>query len=433
MTDTITAPFAISPWDTPGSGVGIARIPSFQTAPGGSPLLVVEIETDQDGLVRWGCESSPQRPLAIKSVIDNYLDPILRGRNALDIDDIHHLVSLSPFWRGGAIENKPVAGVDFALWDITSKMANMPVFQLLGGQVRTRIPVYGHADGRDHAEVIDRVQRFRDKGYEYLRCQIAIANADTYGTHAAAEDPRAKSGNVPWLPRPYVNAVPAMFEAVRYAVGWDVEFLHDVHKRGTVSQAIRLARDLEPYKLFFLEDAIAPDDFSWYREMRDQTVTPQAVGEVFFDIQTFISLVVNPLIDFVRIRTCAIGGLTPTVKLANLCDLIGGEARDPRPRGCLAAGIVVEASSRAFGIQESIEYPEAIYDVFPEAPCSSMARRRSRVRPGSVLDSRRRRPRNTRSLIRSPKTPGRCSAAKTTRPPGPSVAKHMQNVKEGRS
>lgn len=106
--------------------------------------------------------------------------------------------------------------------------------------------------------------------------------------------------------------------------------------------------------------------------MRDQTVTPQAVGEAFSDIHTFIPLVVNRLIDFVRIRTCAIGGLTPTVKLANLCELMGVRLAihgpgDVSPIGH-AAGIAVDASSRAFGIQESIEYPEAIYDVFPGAP-----------------------------------------------------------------
>jgi mannonate dehydratase len=366
------APLAIAPWDRPGEGVRITRITAFQTAPGGAPLLVVKIETDQDGLVGWGCASSPQRPLAIRSVIENYLDPMLRGRNALDIDDIHHLVSLSPYWRGGAIENNALAGVDIALWDIKGKLAGLPVFQLLGGQVRSRIPVYGHADGRDHAEVIDNVQGFREKGYDYIRCQVAIAGADTYGTHAAAEDPRSASRNAPWHPRPYTVAIPALFEAVREAVGWEVELLHDVHERVSVPQAIRLARELEPYRLFFLEDAIAPEDLAWYREMRDQTVTPQAVGEVFSDIQTFIPLVVNRLIDFVRIRTCAIGGLTPTVKLAHLCELMGVRLAihgpgDVSPIGH-AAGIAVDASSRAFGIQESIEYPEAIYDVFPGAP-----------------------------------------------------------------
>lgn len=300
---------------------------------------------------------------------------MLRGRNALDIDDIHHLVSLSSYWRGGAIENNALAGVDIALWDIKGKVAGLAVHQLIGGRVRDRVSVYGHAGGSDNAQVIDGVQAFMDKGYEYVRCQIAVPNADTYGTHGA-EDQRAmataRSRNAPWRPRPYTHLVPAMFEKVRDAVGWQVELLHDVHERVSVPQAIRLARDLEPYKLFFLEDALAPEDLAWYREMRAQTVTPQAVGEVFSDIRTFVPLIVDRLIDFARVRIGALGGFTPTVKLAHLCELMGVQLAihgpgDISPIGH-ASGISIDASSRAFGIQESIEYPDAVREVFPGAP-----------------------------------------------------------------
>lgn len=369
------APLAISPWDGIGRGIRITRISTFQTAPTGPALTIVKVETDQAGLVGWGCASSPQRPLAIRTVIDDYLAPMLVGRNALDIEDIHHLVSLSPYWRGGAIENNALAGVDLALWDIKGKAAGLPVHQLLGGQVRTTVPVYGHADGRDHQEVIDEARRFIEEGYEYVRCQVAIADADTYSVHGtddAAVAERSRRRNVPWKPRPYAHAIPPMIDAVRSAIGFGVELLHDVHERVSVPQAIRLARDLEPYRLYFLEDALAPEDLSWYREMRDQTVTPQAVGEVFSDIQTFIPLIKDRLIDFARIRMGAIGGLTPTVKLAHLCELMGVRLAihgpgDISPIGH-ASGIAVDASSRAFGIQESIHYPDVLLEVFPGAP-----------------------------------------------------------------
>jgi mannonate dehydratase len=367
--------YAQSPWDAPERGVRVTRVTTFTTAPGGSPLLVVKVETNQDGLVGWGCASGPQRPLAIQSVIENYLGPMLIGRNALDIEDFHHLMELSPYWRGGAIENNALAGLDIALWDIKGKVAGLPVHQLLGGQTRTHVPVYGHADGRSHSEVIDGVQEFMELGYKYIRAQIAIDGADTYGTHGdpdPATAAAAKARLVPWTPHPYTLAIPKMFEAIRDAVGFDVQLLHDVHERVSPIQAIRLAQDLEPYRLFFLEDAIAPEDLTWYREMRDATSTPQAVGETFSDIQTFIPLLVGHLIDYARIRLCAIGGITPTVKLAHLCELTGTRLAihgpgDISPIGH-AAGIAVDASSRAFGIQESIRYPEPVYDVFPGAP-----------------------------------------------------------------
>jgi len=384
VTDTIdfpaahAGPLARAPWDGDGRTVRVARVSVVATAPAGAPLLLVKVETDQPGLIGWGCASSPQRPLAIRSVIENYLGPMLVGRNALDIEDFHQLMELSPYWRGGAIENNALAGIDIALWDIAGKVAGLPVHQLLGGRTRMNIPVYGHASGRTTTEVVDSVHAFVEKGYEYVRAQVAIPDADTYGAHgdtdpSVAASVRARA--IPWRPRPYALAVEPMFEAVRDAVGFGVELLHDVHERLPVIQAIRLAKDLEPYRLFFLEDAIAPEDLAWYREMRAATTTPQAVGETFADVATFVPLITERLIDFARIRLSALGGITPTIKLAHLCELFGVRLAihgpgDISPVGH-AASLAIDASSRAFGIQESVEYPDAVRDVFPGAPVIS--------------------------------------------------------------
>lgn len=372
---TQPTPLAISPWDGQGVVVRVTRVTVIATAPSGAPLLVVKVETDQDGLIGWGCASSPQRPLAIRRVIEDYIGPMLVGRNALDIEDFHHLMELSPYWRGGAIENNALAGIDIALWDIAGKVAGLPVHQLLGGRTRTSVPVYGHADGRTTSEVIDSVQSFVENGYQYVRAQVAIANADTYGAHGDA-DPAVvaatRARSIPWRSRPYALAVAPMFEALRDAVGFGVELLHDVHERLPAIQAIRLAQDLEPYRLFFLEDAIAPEDLGWYRQMRAATTTPQAVGETFSEISTFIPLITERLIDFARIRLSALGGITPTVKLAHLCELFGVRLAihgpgDISPIGH-AASLAIDASSRAFGIQESVEYSQAVRDVFPGSP-----------------------------------------------------------------
>lgn len=372
----MTVVLASAPWARTGDRTRITGVSTFLTAPAGAPLIVVRVETNQPGLVGYGCASSPQRPLAIKQVIDDYLGPMVIGRDVRDIDDLSHLLSLSAYWRGGAIENNALAGIDIALWDLKGKIAGLPVHQLMGGRARTSVAVYGHADGRTTTEVIDAVQQFMDEGYKYVRCQIAIEGADTYGTHAAdgadsiAE--LAKSRDAVWMSSPYLRAIPAMFEKVRDAVGWEVELLHDVHERVTVSQAIRLSEALDPYRLFFLEDAIAPEDLEWYRELRAHSTTPQAVGEVFSDMRTFVPLITNRLIDFARIRMGAIGGLTPTVKLAVLCELMGVRTAihgpgDISPIGH-AAALAVDASSRAFGIQESTKYSDAVRDVFPGAP-----------------------------------------------------------------
>lgn len=366
---------ARAPWTDSATSPRVTRVRTFLTAPSGPPLLVVKVETTEPGLIGWGCASSPQRPLAIRSVVDDYLGPLLVGRPAGDIDDFHHLASLSPYWRGGAIENNALAGIDLALWDIKGKAAGMPVHQLLGGQVREHVPVYGHADGRDNGEVVDDVRRFMEAGYEYIRCQVAVAEADTYGVHLTDDEAllaRTRERNMPWRPRSYALAVPSMFDAVRHAVGEGVELLHDVHERLDAMSAIRLSRSLDEFRLFFLEDALAPEDAEWYAEMRRQSVTPQAVGEVYSSAREFLPLVSARQIDFARIRMCAVGGLTPTVKLAHLCEFFGVRLAihgpgDVSPIGHVA-GLHVDASSRAFGIQESVPYSDAMREVFVGAP-----------------------------------------------------------------
>lgn len=368
-------PLAISPWDRDADGVRITAVRSYATAPAGAPLLVVRVETSVDGLVGWGCASSPQRPRAIRTVIDEYLGPLATGRLVADIDDVHHLASLSPYWRGGAIENNALAGLDLALWDIKGKLASMPVHQLVGGRVRDRVDVYGHADGRDPAEVVEGARRFLDAGYRFIRCQVAVPDADTYGIHQAFNPEvlrRVERRTMPWHPREYARAVPRLFDAVRDALGDHVELLHDVHERLPPMEAIRLARDLESHRLLFLEDALAPEDLEWYRELRAASTTKQAVGEVFTDVRTFVPLIVDRLIDFARVRMGAVGGLTTTLKLAHLCEFFGTRLAlhgpgDISPIGH-AAAIHVDASSRAFGIQEAVVYDDRILSVFPGAP-----------------------------------------------------------------
>jgi mannonate dehydratase len=366
---------ARSPWASPSQEIRITKVSSFVTAPAGIPLVVVKIDTEVPGLVGWGCASNPQRPIAIKSVLDLYLGPLLEGRNALDSADVHRLFSMSPYWRGGAIENNALAGIDIALWDIKGKIAGLPVHQLFGGQVRSEVAAYAHANGVEIAEVIDAVRRFQDAGFRHIRCQVAIKGADTYGIQSKGQDAfdrNLRNRNLPWKSGGYLHIVRTMFEKVRDEVGSELELLHDVHERLNIREAIQLSKELESFRLFFLEDALAPEDLAWYPELRQYTTTPQAVGEVFSDINTFVPLIINRQIDFARIRMCAVGGLTPTIKLVRLCELMGVRTAlhgpgDVSPIG-QAAGIAIGATSSAFGIQESVDYSEAVRDVFPGAP-----------------------------------------------------------------
>src|SRR5438270_9816656 len=136
--------------------VTVENIRTILTAPNGIRLVVVRVETSEPGLYGLGCATFTQRPMAVAVAVDEYLVPFLKGREVDDIEDIWQAAFVSSYWRSGPVLNNALSGVDEALWDIKGKRAGMPVYQLLGGKCRDRVPLYHHASGRDAQEVADR-------------------------------------------------------------------------------------------------------------------------------------------------------------------------------------------------------------------------------------------------------------------------------------
>lgn len=146
----------------------ITDVKVILTAPEGINLLVVKVETNQPGLVGLGCATFAYRHLAVKCLIEEYLKPLVVGRDVHGIEELWQLMHQNAYWRNGPIENNAISGIDMALWDIKGKLANMPLYQLLGGKCREAVPIYRHADGKDIHELCDNIQKYREQGLSLI-------------------------------------------------------------------------------------------------------------------------------------------------------------------------------------------------------------------------------------------------------------------------
>jgi mannonate dehydratase len=343
--------------------IRITNVKAIRTAPDGIRLVVVKVETSEPGLHGLGCATFTQRPMAVVAAVEEYLKPYLLGRSPDDIEDIWQASYVSSYWRSGAVLNNAMSGVDMALWDIKGKRAGMPVHQLFGGKARRSAAVYVHANGRDFHEVEEQSRAFMEAGYTHIRCQVDVPGYSAYGGIGAQG---------PWEPRPYCRLVPRMFEHLRNALGEEVELIHDVHERVPPIMAIRLARDLEPYGLFYLEDIFSPEDQEYLRILRAQSSIPIAIGELYVNQAEYVPVVRDRLIDFMRVHISAIGGLTPARKLAALCEFFGVRTAwhgpgDVSPVGH-AAALQLDLSCSNFGVQEAHPFGEVTREVFPGSP-----------------------------------------------------------------
>lgn len=362
----------------------IKDIKVIYTAPEGINLVVVKVETTDAGLYGLGCATFAYRHLAVGCLINEYIKPLLIGKNVENIEEIWHLMHQNAYWRNGPIENNAISGVDMALWDIKGKMANMPLYQLFGGKCREGVAIYRHADGRDINELCEKISKYREQGITHIRCQCGGYGGGTFGK-APAKAPVGAPDGIYLDTRKYIRDTIKLFDDLRSKLGFEVELCHDVHERIHPIDAIRFAKALEPYELFFLEDAIPLEHGDWFSKLRAQTSIPLAQGELFNNPYEWKFLITEQLIDYIRVHISQIGGITPTRKLQIFAEQFGVKTAwhgpgDMSPLGH-AANIHIDLAAHNFGIQEwsGTEPPncviqelkgprEALLDVFPGLP-----------------------------------------------------------------
>jgi mannonate dehydratase len=340
--------------------------------------------TTEDGVVGLGDATLNGRELAVHSYLDSHVVPLLIGSDASRIEDTWQHLYRGAYWRRGPVTMAAIAAVDTALWDIKAKCAGMPLYQLLGGASRTGALAYGHASGRDVPELLDSMRAHLEQGYRAIRVQTGIPGFDSvYGVAASSagggdrydyEPARRTTGDrsrptvETWDTCAYLRHLPGVFEAVRAEFGPELPLLHDGHHRMTPVQAARLGKALEPYDLFWLEDATPAEDQAALRLIRQHTTTPLAIGEVFNSVYDYTTLLSERLIDYVRSAVTHTGGVTAMKKLLDLAAVYGVRSgmhgpTDISPVG-MAAALHLDLAVHNFGIQEYMRHSERTLEVF---------------------------------------------------------------------
>lgn len=318
------------------------------------------------------------RELAVVSYLEDYVIPALIGRDAQRIEDIWQYLYRGAYWRRGPVGLTALAAVDVALWDIKAKQANMPLYQLLGGRSRDRIMVYTHANGKDIDTTLEAVASAQAKGYRAIRVQSGIPGiVKTYGVAKQGDAYEPADADLPseesWSSEKYLNFVPELFKRVRQEFGEELHLLHDVHHRLSPIEAARLGKALEPYHLFWLEDATPAENQDVFKLIRQHTTTPLAVGEVFNTIHDCRELMQQQLIDYIRTSVVHAGGITSMRRIADLGSLfnvkMGSHGATDLSPVCMGAALHFDFWVPNFGVQEHMAHSSLMESVFSRAYC----------------------------------------------------------------
>jgi mannonate dehydratase len=352
--------------------VRITEVEVLVTCPGRN-FVTLRIKTDE-GVSGLGDATLNGRELAVASYLRDHVAPCLIGRDPAMIEDVWQYLYRGAYWRRGPVTMTSISAVDTALWDIKGKALGVPVYQLLGGASRNGVLTYGHASGKDIGEAVDAVGHYRDLGYKAVRVQAGVSGLNsTYGVGKRGMIYEPAEKGLPhedlWSTPKYLAGVPTLFDRVRAEYGDELHLLHDAHHRLTPIEAGRLGKELEPYHLFWLEDATPAEQQEAFRIIRQHTTTPLAVGEIFNSVHDATTLLREQLIDYLRMTIPHGGGITHLRKAAAIADLYqvrtGFHGATDLSPVALAAALHFDLWVPNFGIQEYMRHSPETDAVFP--------------------------------------------------------------------
>lgn len=361
--------------------VKITDVKVIRSQIGRNQYLNVKVMTDEPGLYGVGDGNHAERVSIVAANIEQFLKPMVVGRNVDEIEDIWQTAFTSTYWRSAVDANNAMAAIDGALWDILGKRAGMPVYNLLGGRVRAGTRMFANVRGDSLEALEDSIREGMENGYQHFRFRgvrdpdspVTAMNEEAAVIAARELD---RGVNLPPFRKTtdayFIHSLERAFEHVRDTIGWEIELGSDIHNNLSPPGALILAKALEPYRPWFLEDLFTVDDWGWYERVRDTAAVGLAHGETFTHRLEWLPLVENHWIDYVRAHISAIGGLNMARKLAMLCEFYGVRTSWHGPANVSPIGHAInlhlDLASYNFGIGEGRNFDEQTKELFPGLP-----------------------------------------------------------------
>lgn len=294
--------------------------------------IFIKIDTDA-GISGWGEMVSGTKTETVAAGALEMGRRII-GRNPFEIERLWHELYRT-FFRGGPINGTIVSGIETALWDIKGKALGVPIYELLGGQVRDRLRVYSWIGGDRPSDVAQNAREREEMGFTAVKMNATeeLHYIDSYAK---------------------VKAVADRIEAIKEVTSEGFSIAVDFHGRVHKPMAKVLADALSPYQLMFLEEVVLPENEEAFREVAQHTSTPLAAGERLITRWGFKQIITSGIIDIIQPDVAITGGILELRKILAMAEAfdIAGAPHAPYGPIALAATMQVDACSPNVFIQE---------------------------------------------------------------------------------
>ena len=316
------------------------------------PYLFVKVETDE-GIYGIGEAGISGREWAVEGAV-RHLQSLLVGQDPFRTEFLWQQMHRRGFFPSEKIFCSAMSAIDIALWDIKGKALKQPVYNLIGGLTRDKVVCYPHTTGRTLNELLDSCRQAVKDGWKFVR--TGVMETGMVDDRGILEPAAAVRQTVKTL------------EAMRTAVGPDIEITCDAHTRIDTPDAIRLCKMVEDLDLFLMEDPLRSENPASYATLARHTSIPIAAGEQWATKWSFRQVIEEELINYARIDLCIVGGITEALKVARWCETHYIKLAPHNPLGPVstAACLHLDLASDNVGVQECPRVPgTALTDLFP--------------------------------------------------------------------